>query len=117
MAYNERLAERVRAALADVAGISERKMFGGLAFLVDGKMSLGVVGDELVVRSGRERYDEALKKPSARPMDFTGRAMTGMVYVAPAGVSRGPALQRWVEMGVEAARAATPNKRRPRARR
>ena len=117
MAYNERLAERVRAALDGVAGISERKMFGGLAFLVDGKMCVGVLGDELVVRSGRERYDDALKKPNARPMDFTGRAMTGMVYVGPAGVSRGPALQRWVELGVEAAKAATPSKRRPRARR
>jgi TfoX/Sxy family transcriptional regulator of competence genes len=117
MAYNQRLAQRIRAALDGVPGVSERKMFGGLAFLVDGKMSVGVVGDELVVRSGRERYEDALKAPSARPMDFTGRAMTGMVYVAPSGVSRGPALQRWIEMGVQAARAATPGKRRTRARR
>lgn len=109
MAFNERLAERVRAALDGHAGISERKMFGGLAFLLDGKMCVGVLGDELVVRSGAERYAESLKRPHARPMDFTGRSMTGMVYVATAGIARGAALQRWV--GLEAARAATPSKR------
>lgn len=112
MAFNERLAERVRAALDGRAGISERKMFGGLAFLLDGKMCVGVLGDELVVRSGAERYAESLKRPHARPMDFTGRSMTGMVYVAPAGTSRGAALQRWVKLGLEAASAATPSKRR-----
>lgn len=112
MAFNERLAERVRAALDGRAGISERKMFGGLAFLLDGKMCVGVLGDELVVRSGAERYAESLKRPHARPMDFTGRSMTGMVYVAPAGTSRGAALQRWIELGLEAASAATPSKRR-----
>ena len=104
--------ERVRAILAGRAGISERKMFGGLAFLLDGKMCVGVLSDELVVRSGAERYVEALKSAHARPMDFTGRAMTGMVYVSSAGVTRGPALQRWVEMAVGAANEATPSKRR-----
>jgi TfoX/Sxy family transcriptional regulator of competence genes len=112
MAFNERLAERVRAALDGRAGISERKMFGGLAFLLDGKMCVGVLGDELVVRSGAERYAESLKRPHAHPMDFTGRSMTGMLYVAPAGIARGAALRRWVELGLEAADAATPRKRR-----
>lgn len=112
MAYNERLAERVRAALAGRRGITERKMFGGLAFMLDGKMCVGVLGDELVVRSGAERYAESLKRAHARPMDFTGRASTGMVYVGPAGVSRGPALKRWVELALEAADAATPSRRR-----
>lgn len=116
MAYNERLAERVRAALAAHRGISERRMFGGLAFLLDGKMCVGVLGDELVVRSGAARYAESLKRPHARPMDFTGRSMTGMLYVAPAGVSRGASLQRWVELGLEAAAAATPSKRRKNVR-
>lgn len=112
MAFNERLAERVRAALDGRTGISERKMFGGLAFLLDGKMCVGILGDDLIVRSGAERYAESLKRPHARPMDFTGRSMTGMVYVAPAGLARGAALERWVELGVEAAHAATPSKRR-----
>jgi TfoX/Sxy family transcriptional regulator of competence genes len=111
MAYNERLAERVRAMLASRTDVSERRMFGGLSFLLDGKMCVGVLGDELVIRSGAERYAEALKRPHAREMDFTGRSMTGMVYVSPAGVSRGASLQRWVELGVEAASSATPRKR------
>ena len=112
MAYNERLAERVRAALTGQPGVSERKMFGGIAFLLDGKMCVGVLNDELVVRSGAERFGEALKSSHARPMDFTGRAMTGMVYVSSAGVTRGPALRRWIEMAIAAANAATPSKRR-----
>ncbi len=112
MSFNERLADRVRVALAGERRISERKMFGGLAFLLDGKMCVGVLRDELVVRSGAERYTEALRNAHARPMDFTGRAMTGMVYISPAGVSRGPALRRWVEMGLAAARQAAPSRRR-----
>ena len=111
MAYNERLAERVRAILAAHDGISERKMFGGLAFLVNGKMCVGVMNDEFMVRSGPAQHAAALKKPHARPMDFTGRPMTGMVYVSPAGVSRGPALRRWIELGIAGAAAAPSSKR------
>lgn len=116
MAYDERLAERVRAVLADHDGVSERKMFGGLAFLVDGKMCVGVIGNELMVRSGPTQHEAALKKPHARPMDFTGRPMTGMIYVAPAGVARGTALKRWVELGIAGA-AASPVSKRPRKKR
>jgi TfoX/Sxy family transcriptional regulator of competence genes len=111
MPYDERLADRVREILADHKGISERKMFGGLAFLLDGKMCVGVLNNELVVRAGAAQNDAALKRAHARPMDFTGRAMTGMVYVSAAGVSRGPALRRWIEMGIAGAHAATPSTR------
>ncbi len=112
MAYDERLAERVRAALAGERGISERKMFGGLAFLVDGKMCVGVLHDELMVRTGRERYAEALRRPHARPMDFTGRATTGMVYAGAPGIARSAALQRWLELALTAAREASASRRR-----
>ena len=112
MPYNERLAERVRTVLAGQERISERRMFGGLAFLLDGKMCVGVLNDELVIRSGAERFADALKSAHARPMDFTGRPMTGMVYVSSTGVTRGPALRRWIEMALDAANAATPSKRR-----
>ena len=111
MAYNERLAERVRALLGGRRGVSERRMFGGLAFLVDGKMCVGVLGDELVVRSGPSLHAEALKQRHARPMDFTGRPMSGMVYVAPAGIARGTALKRWVEIGLAGAAASPASKR------
>jgi hypothetical protein len=113
MPYDERLAERIRRVLASHKNISERKMFGGIAFLVDGKMCVGVVNDELMVRVGKSGHTDALKKEHTRPMDFTGRPMSGFVYVAPAGVARGAALERWIAAGVTGAEAAVPTRRRP----
>ena len=82
MAYDEMLADRVRAAITALDGnVTERKMFGGLAFLLEGNMCCGVLGDRLVLRLGAE----ALREPHTRPMDFTGRAMASMMYVAPEG--------------------------------
>ena len=107
MAYDERLAVRVRRVVADTSGVSERKMFGGLAVLVDGNMACGVVGDRLMLRLGRVGAEEALRRPNVRPMDFTGRPMTGMVYVEPAGL-RGVALRNWVERAVAHARPFPP---------
>ena len=107
MAYDERLAERIRNVLADADGVSERKMFGGLAVLVDGNMACGVVGDTLMLRLGRDGADEALRRPNVRPMDFTGRPLTGLVYVDPAGL-RGVALRNWVERALAYARSLPP---------
>lgn len=95
MAYDERLADRVRDALETVEGVTERKMFGGLAFMVRGHMACGIVADDLMLRLGANAAEEALERPYVRPMDFTGRPLTGMVYVAAAGL-RGAALQRWL---------------------
>ena len=81
MGYDERLAERVRAVLADLDGVREQKMFGGLAFMVRDKMCVGVTNDDLMVRLGVDGHDAALKRPHARPMDFTGRPMKGFVFV------------------------------------
>lgn len=97
MAYDEQLADRVRAALADRGGVSERKMFGGLAFMVDGHMACGIVGGELMLRLGPDGADAALAESHVRPMDFTGRPMSGMVYVAQAGLRDQAALGVWVE--------------------
>jgi TfoX/Sxy family transcriptional regulator of competence genes len=101
MAYDQDLAHRVRAALAD-AGVDsvEQRMFGGLAFMVRGHMTVGIIRDELMVRVGKEAHEEAVALPHAREMDFTGRAMTGMVYVAPAGVEDDDDLRRWVDRGL-----------------
>lgn len=76
-------------------------MFGGLAFLLDGKMFCGIVRDQLMVRVGPERYQEALDRPHSGPMDFTGRPMNGYVFVAPAGCSTETAVRTWVERGAE----------------
>lgn len=100
MAYDERLAERVREVLLGEERVSERKMFGGIAFMVRGNMCCGVVKDELMVRVGPDQYDTLLGRPGARPMDFTGRPMKGLVYVAAPGLESDRALRAWVERGV-----------------
>ena len=100
MAYDEELAERVRRALAGRKGLSEKKMFGGIAYMLRGNMCCGIVKDQLMVRVGPERHAEALAQPHARPMDFTGRPMRGMVYVTPEGCRTDEALKRWVEQGL-----------------
>jgi TfoX/Sxy family transcriptional regulator of competence genes len=97
MAYDEKLAERVRGALAGRPDLSERKMFGGLAFMLGGHMACGVVKDELMLRVGPERYEEALALAHVRAMDFTGRPMKGMVYVGTAGLGTDADLRGWVE--------------------
>ena len=101
MAYDEKLAQRVRSALATSRRVTEKKMFGGLAFLAGGRMCCGVLGDTLMVRVGPERHAAALSRPHARPMDFTGRPLTGFVYVAPAGIRSRQALTKWIGWSLE----------------
>src|SRR4051794_7152729 len=108
MAYDEGLAERLRGMLEDERDVSEKKMFGGLCFLLDGKMCCGIVKDELMVRVGAARHAEALKQPHARPMDFTGRPLKGFIYVAQDGLESERNLKWWVEQGVQSARLAKP---------
>jgi TfoX/Sxy family transcriptional regulator of competence genes len=100
MAYDEGLAERIRGALDEQPGVSEKRMFGGLAFLVKGHMSVGIVQDKLMVRVGPESYDSVLRERHARRMDFTGRPMKGFVYIVPSGYETDTDLQRWVDLGV-----------------
>lgn len=108
MAYDEKLAQRVREVLKRRRGVHERKMFGGLAFLVNGHMACGVQSDDLIVRVGPDDYHSALKEPGARPMDFTGRPLKGMIYVGPRGHRRAPSLQAWVERGLSYVRSLPP---------
>ena len=96
MAYNEQLAERVRKILAKQGGLYEIKMFGGIALMLRGHMCCGVVKELLMVRVGPEAYEKALAKPHARPMDFTGRPMKGLVFVSPAGTRTDKGLSGWV---------------------
>jgi TfoX/Sxy family transcriptional regulator of competence genes len=108
MAYDEKLAERVREILARHEGLSERKMFGGIAFMLRGNMCCGVLKDDLMVRVGAERYEEALAEPHARPMDFTGRPLRTTVYVGPEGYRSDDALAAWVKRGVDFAASLPP---------
>jgi hypothetical protein len=114
MAFDEALAVRVRRALAECADVKERRMFGGLCFLVGGSMACGVVKNELCVRVGPDRHEEALMAPHTRPMDFTGKPMRGFVYVKPAGLSTAASLGKWVEMGVTHALSPPAKRRRTR---
>ena len=98
MAYDEGLAERLRDTFATTRGVSEKKMFGGVAFMVNGNMSCGIVDETLMVRVGPELYEEALGRPHARAMDFTGKAMKGFVYVAPEGFESDEDLAEWVQL-------------------
>jgi TfoX/Sxy family transcriptional regulator of competence genes len=100
MAYDEGLAQRVREALEEQTNVTEKKMFGGLAFLLGGNMCVGIVGEELMVRVGSQAYENALGLPHAREMDFTGRSMKGFVYVGCAGFEADAALQDWLEKGI-----------------
>lgn len=108
MAYDEKLAAQVRDELGQEPGYSERKMFGGLCFLLHGNMACGVLKDELLVRVGKDGYEQALAQPHVRPMDFTGRVSKGMVYVAAAGLRDAPALRRWVRVGAGFATSLPP---------
>ncbi len=101
MSYDEQFADRVRAALADRDAVAEKKMFGGLCFMVNGHMCCGLTATDFMVRVGPDAYDDALSQPHARPMDFTGRPLVGMVYVAPAGTRTSAALAKWVKRGVQ----------------
>ena len=92
MAYDEELAQRVRRLLGPIENISERKMFGGLAFMLNGNMCCCIEQANLVVRTGPEKYEEALNRPFARVFDFTGRPMRGFVYVEETGLEEEAAL-------------------------
>lgn len=101
MAYDEGLAERIRQILDDQPGVVEKKMFGGLSFMVQGNMACGVTTETFVVRVGPDRFAEALFEPHAREMDFTGRSMKGWVYVDEPGITADVDLERWVKLGLD----------------
>lgn len=113
MAFDEKLAERVRKALARRLDVEERRMFGGLAFLVRGHMCCGVEGDRLMVRVGPEAYERCLALPHVREMDFTGRPLRGFVYVDPPGLAPQAKLNSWVARGVAFAASAPAKAAKP----
>ena len=115
MAYDEDLAGRVRAVLPRGEAVTERRMFGGLAFMLRGHMFCGIVKDALMARLGPEAVGRALDKPHVRPMDFTGQPMKGMVFIDPAGL-HGDALRQWVDAAAAYARGLPPKPVAPVAR-
>lgn len=100
MAFDEKLGDRLREVIAEHGDFTERKMFGGLAFMVRGNMCCGVIKDDLLVRVDPERSEELLKDKNARPMDFSGKPMKGFLYIAPPGVRTEKQLRRWADVGL-----------------
>ena len=101
MVYDEKVALRIRNVMAKQKGSDERKMFGGLSFFVNGKMCIGILKNDLVVRIDPKDSDKLLKMPHVRPMDFTGKPMKGFVYVAPKGYNTDKMLSFWIKNGIE----------------
>ena len=108
MAYNQALAQRVKKLLSDKPGYTEKKMFGGLGFLLHGNMACGILNDDLIVRVGLEKYEGLLKLSGARVFDITGRPMKGWIMVAPAGHDSEEKLAAWVERGADFALSLPP---------
>ncbi|MGW1748939.1 TfoX/Sxy family protein [Streptomyces sp. NPDC002092] len=99
MAYDEGLAERIRQHLGADPGVAEKRMFGGIAFLLHGNMAVGVTGDHLMVRVGPDATDAALARPGARLFDMTGRPMRGWVVVDSSAVTEDETLGEWIDEG------------------
>jgi TfoX/Sxy family transcriptional regulator of competence genes len=108
VAYDEGLATRVREVIGERPGVDEKKMFGGLAFLLNGNMACGVRSDDLMVRVAADAADAALREPGARPFDMTGRPIKGWLLVAPDGHAEDDDLRRWVDRGLAHAGSLPP---------
>lgn len=117
MSFDETIAGRVRGALAGRDDVTEKRMFGGLAFMVGGHMCCGVLGSDLMVRVGPVGYAVALLEPHAREMDFTGRALKGLVYVGKGGIVSDRSLRRWLDRGLEYVLSLPKKPSRPKGKR
>src|SRR5688500_6641076 len=100
MAYNENLADRIRTELSALRKVEEKKMMGGLTFMVNGKMCVGVVSDDLMVRLAPEEYEKALERKGCREMDFTGKPMRGFVFVDNEGTKTKKDLEYWIDLAL-----------------
>lgn len=108
MAYHEHLAERIRDLLADQPDLDEKKMFGGIAFLLNGNMAVGVSGNDLMVRIGPDNHEEALSQPGVEEFSKTGRPMKGWILATSGIVETDAGLAEWVERGVTFASTLPP---------
>lgn len=111
MGIDEQLAGRVRKTIPADVRFTESRMFGGLTFMLGGKMTCGISETDLMVRVGPQQYEQALREPGARPMDFTGRPLRGFVFVGPAGTRGDRALRAWIRKGREFVRSLPPEDR------
>lgn len=113
MAYNEKLADRTREIIARThRNVEEKRMFGGLCFMVNDKMCVGVEAERLMVRLDPERYDEVMEKEGCKPMDFTGKIMKGYVFVDIEVLNTAKRLEYWVNLALEYNKVAKASKKK-----
>jgi len=112
MAYNEKLASRISKLLKPQKGVKEKKMFGGIAYMLKDKMMCGIVKDDLMVRCLEDKYELLLKKLHSRVMDFTGRTMKGFLFVDASGIKTDNQLNKWLDVGIEFALKSPPKKKK-----
>ena len=105
MPYDEQLAERIRAKLKSARGLTEKKMFGGVGFMVNGNMACGVHKQDLIVRLSDAEFERALKDEHVRVFDMTGRPMKGWLLISPPAITTDKALRAWIEKGIQFARS------------
>ncbi|MCI0412292.1 TfoX/Sxy family protein [bacterium] len=110
MAFNERIAERVRKRLKGKRRLEEKRMFGGLTFMLNGRMCCAIAGDNLMVRVDPDHYDDLLKKPHAHVMDITGRPMKGFIFVDPEGYKSSTSLNFWIDEVIAYAKSQSSKK-------
>lgn len=112
MAYDEHITNRVRATLKGQKRVEEKKMMGGLTFMVNGKMCVGVLKDELMIRLDPLVYDAALKRKGCREMNFTGKPMKGFVFVSSKGTNNKKDLGYWIDLALDFNKKAKISKKR-----
>ena len=108
MTYNQSSAQRIREQMKKNPGFVEKKMFGGICFLLNGNMACGILNDDIIVRVGKEAYEGCLALPHTRQFDITGRPMTGWVMVSPEGYQSDAELETWLQKGIDFAKALPP---------
>jgi TfoX/Sxy family transcriptional regulator of competence genes len=113
MAYDEKLADRAREIIAEThKNIEEKKMFGGLCFMVNDKMCIGVEQERLMLRIDPEKYNEVIEKEGCRPMDFTGKPMKGFVFVYKNVLQTKKQLHYWIDLALQYNKIARPSKKK-----
>jgi len=112
MPYNETLANRIREQLVDLPNMEEKEMMGGLAFMFNEKMCVGVIKDEMMCRIDPEKYEMAVEKHGCRPMDFTGKPMKGWIMIEEAGMANQQDFEYWIGLALEFNKKAKASKKR-----
>jgi TfoX/Sxy family transcriptional regulator of competence genes len=116
MAFNEKLAERIREVLVEIPDVEEKHMFGGSCFMVKGKMCIGVIKDDMMCRIDPVQEEASLEKEGCRPMDFAGRPMKGYVYVSEEGLKTRKAFDYWIALCLDFNSRAKASKKKPKSK-